>query len=83
MSNDFWNQYEEAERQESGGGGIVGLVNVRTGYKVYASGADQEESFFDAAAGDKAARAKAKAAATLYANEHSANQARWSILLHP
>jgi hypothetical protein len=58
------------------------LVNVRSGYKVYASGADQEESFFDAPAGDKAARKVAKAAATKYANEHDANQARWSILLH-
>ena len=80
--SDFWSEFEQVDREESGGGGIVGLVNVRTGYKVYASGADQEESFFDAPAGDKAARAKAKAAATLYANEHGANQARWSILLH-
>lgn len=80
--NDFWLEYEKADKEESGGGGIVGLVNVRTGYKVYASGADQEESFFDAPASNKAARAKARAAATKYASDHGANQARWSVLLH-
>lgn len=80
--SDFWNTFEQADREESGGGGIVGLVHVRTGYKVYASGADQEESFFDAPASNKKARAEAKAKATLYANEHGANQARWSVLLH-
>jgi len=80
--NDFWNQYEEADRQESGGGGIVGLVNVRTGYKVYATGTEQEASFFDAPAGDKAARSKAKALAQKFATAQGANQARWSILLH-
>ena len=82
MSSNFWDTFEQADREESGGGGIVGLVNVRTGYKVYASGADQEESFFDAPAGSKQARATAKAAATKYAAVHDANQARWSILLH-
>jgi len=82
MSSNFWDTFEQADREESGGGGIVGLVNVRTGYKVYASGADQEESFFDAPAGSKQARATAKAAATKYAAVHGANQARWSILLH-
>lgn len=79
--SDFWSDYEQADREESGGGGVVGQATIMTGYKVYASGLTQEETFHEAPAGDKAARAEAKAAAVAQAADYGAGQARWSVCI--
>lgn len=67
----YWNQYEKAVAEESGGGGLISLAEIETGYKVlYATGVSQEESWFPAAASDKKAKAIAKKAAQVLAKEH-------------
>lgn len=71
MTDNYWDQYEAATREESGGGGgLISFAEVETGYKVYASGIGQEESWFPASASDKKARAVAKKAAQALAQEH-------------
>ena len=75
----YWDQYDEASREESGGGGgLISFAQVETGYKVYASGVGQEESWFPAPAGDKKARAVAKKAAQALADEHGCAM-NWGI----
>lgn len=81
MSRNFWDEYEQADREESGGGGVICQARITTGYKCYAEGLSQEETFFEANASDKTARAKAKAAAVAQAADYGAGRARWSVCI--
>jgi hypothetical protein len=76
---EYWNAYDETVEEERGGGGIVARVLIETGYKVYASGHSQEETFFAAPSYDKEAKKKAKAAATKFANENGARRPQFGI----
>jgi len=63
-AQDYWKEFEETSAKESGGG-IVAKARIETGYKVYAAGVAQEDTFFAAPAGDKYEKAQniAKSAA--------------------
>lgn len=60
MTNTYWDEYEQASKEESGGGGIVCRAKILTGYKTYVTGMTQPDTFSAAPAGDRAARDKAK-----------------------
>jgi hypothetical protein len=75
----YWDQLEQANQEESGSsGGLISLIKVETGFKVYATGVGQEESWFSAPASDKKARAVAKKAARALADEHDCAM-NWGI----
>jgi len=77
----YWDGYGKATKEESGGGGgIISLARVETGFKVFASGVGQDESWFPASAIDKAARSTAKKAASKLADEYGCRYA-WGIAI--
>jgi len=70
----YWDAYKKAASEESGGGGgLISNARVETGFKVFAGGVGQDESWFPALYTDKAARATAKKAAKQLADEHGCN----------
>jgi len=79
----FWDEFEQVDQEErgSGGGGIVGEAVIQLGYKVYAAGTSNEESFFPIAEiGNEKSRAEAKAKAQAYAREHGAQgRPEWAL----
>jgi len=76
----YWDEFDKADKEESGGsGGIVGNLTIEPGYKVYASGASNAESFFPVAALGKNERTAAKRKAEAYAQEMGANGAKWAV----
>jgi len=75
----FWDSYDEAVEEESGGGGIVCQAVIETGYKVYVGGLDQVETFFPARANDKKDRRAAKVKADKLAADYNARASRWSV----
>jgi hypothetical protein len=80
MNMSFWEEYEQTSQEESGGGGIVGQVQVDVGYKVYAAGYPQEDTFF--AVENQGQRDQAKAAAQAFATEAGApNAPKWGLQL--
>lgn len=77
MPNGFWDSYEEMTREESGGGGIVGLTTIQVGFKVYVAGVTQGESFFPV---DGKSKDEVKTAAQKFANDHgAARNPQWGI----
>lgn len=78
MTNGFWDSYEQATQEESGGGGIVGKVRIDLGFKVYVGGVDQGATFFPVAT--PADKSKVKAEAQAFANQHGAPRGpQWGI----
>jgi len=76
----YWDDFDKADKEESGGsGGIVGNVTIEPGFKVYASGASNEESFFPVAALGKNDRLAAKRKAEAYAQDMGASGAKWAV----
>jgi hypothetical protein len=76
----FWDSYEKVTQEESGGGGIVALVRVDMGYKVYVAGVDQADTFFGVA--DAANRDQAKGDAQAFGRENGAPRGpQWGIQL--
>lgn len=76
----FWEGYEKAAQEESGGGGIVAVIRVDIGYKVYVAGVNQADAFFGVSSPDE--RNDAKAEAGTFAQENGAPRgAQWGIQL--
>lgn len=69
-TDSMWDVLDEYEKQESGGGGLIGKVEFAVGYKCYVTGASNEESFFGFDPMDEKAKAKALAAAKSFNEEH-------------
>ena len=68
----YWDQYDESVQMESGGGGIIALTEVSTGYKVFPPGVDQVDAYFPAPAGkaNKKAQGEAKKKAAKLLSDH-------------
>jgi hypothetical protein len=80
--NNFWDQYDQSVREEGGGGGIIALCNITTGYKVFPHGVDQADAYFPAPAGSKKAREAAKGRAAKLAGEHNLDRRPdWGIMI--
>lgn len=76
----YWDSYEKAAQEESGGGGIVANVRVDIGYKVYVAGVDQADTFFGVA--NPQERDAAKAEAQAFGRENGAPRGpQWGIQL--
>lgn len=83
-NNDWWNEaLETAQAESAGGRGIVGKARVEFGYKVYVSGAKQEETFFPAPAektrAEERSRALAKAQELLRKFGNIGKRPAWSL----
>ena len=78
----YWDSLDKANQEESGGGGggIISNATVSTGYRVFASGVDQDAAWFPADPADGAARKEAKAAAGKLAQEHGCNL-EWGLAI--
>ena len=77
--DDFFGQMQKAQAEAEqvfggGGSGIVANTTISTGYKVFARGASQEETWFPYPLGDKDAEAKAATLAKAFATEQGAVQ---------
>jgi len=75
----FFEQMNEAQAQaekvfDGGGGGIVANCTICTGYKVYAKGTAQEDSWFPFSLGDTEAHEQAQVLAKKFAIEQNAFQ---------
>ena len=55
MSEEFWTMMNQIEAEETGSG-IIGLVDVQVGYKVFVSGLGNDETWFPFDPADKVAR---------------------------
>jgi hypothetical protein len=67
----FWKGHQEkAKELGGGGGGVIGRARVETGYKVFAGGVSQLESWFPALYSDTKGVKAAKAAADKLAKDH-------------
>lgn len=75
--DDFFGQMQEAQAEAEqtfggGGAGIVTNTTISTGYKVFARGASQEETWFPYPLGDKTAAEQASTKAKAFATEQGA-----------
>ena len=62
-SEEFFTMLDEVEREEGGGGGYVGLIRFELGFKVFAPGMSNAETWFPFSTSADKAMAKAKASA--------------------
>lgn len=69
-SDEFFGFLNEVEREESGGGGYVGKIKFELGFKVYASGMQNDETWFPFS--DRETKEAAKAKAEKLGNETEA-----------
>ena len=76
---DLWAELEKIAAAESGGGGIVALCEIAVGYKVYAAGLPQAESFFATIPGNDASQKTAKASADALAQVHQVKAPRFGM----
>lgn len=78
MTNGFWDNYDQATQEESGGGGIVGKVRIDMGFKVYVGGVDQGATFFPVTT--PADKSKVKTEAQAFATKSGApRNPQWGI----
>jgi len=76
----YWDEFDKADKEESSGsGGIVGNVIVDTGFKVYAAGHSNEETFFPTGGVGSDARLAAKRKAEAFAQENDASKPKWAV----
>lgn len=61
-SEQFFGMLDEIEREESGGGGYIGKIRFELGFKVYASGMQNDETWFPFSTSADKPDAKARAA---------------------
>ena len=76
----YWDGLARAAKEESGGGGLISHATVETGFKAFATGVGQSESWFPAQHSDKAGRATAKRAAKTLADEYGCKYA-WGVAI--
>lgn len=70
MTEDFWLEYEKEVREESGGGGIIALTEITTGYKAFPPGVSQGDSYFPSKTGDEQSRTTARAKCAALIAQH-------------
>ena len=77
----YWDEFDKADKEESSGsGGIIGNVIVDTGFKVYASGQSNEDTFFSTGGVGGDARLAAKRKAETFAQEVNATkEPKWAV----
>ena len=76
----YWDDFDKADKEESSGsGGIIGNVIVDAGFKVYAKGQSNEDTFFPAGGVGADKRLVAKRKAETFAQGIGADQPRWAV----